>query len=52
MNSLLCGRAEQQVGIVELGTGRYENSKKKVAPAAKLLAVFCIPFLSVLKHRM
>lgn len=34
-----------------IGNCRHENSKK-VAPAAKLLAVFCIPFLSVLKHRM
>jgi len=30
---------------------RHEN-RKNVAPAAKLLAVFCILFLSVLKHRM
>lgn len=33
------------------GNCRHANSRK-VAPAAKLLAVFCIPFLSVLKHRM
>lgn len=52
MNSLPCGRAEQRVGIVESGTVDMKIAKTKVAPAAKLLAVFCIPFLSVLKDRM